>query len=212
MLISRYNIVFFLFFFLALPVLPDTVHNAAAAAPDPTEQLKPVVEKVVTQLKDKEFRKRPVAEQCDHIVKMVSDHFDFHEMSKRVMGKQWQSLNAKQQEQFIALFTKLLQYVYIGQIDDFLEKKIEFTDQRVRGDRAEVKSLFVGDDKSIPVSYIMILRKDKWMAYDIVVEGISLVRNYMEQIRSVLRDKKFPGLISLLEEKIKKLEAGEKDE
>ncbi len=204
----RYN----LLFFLSLLLIPLFVQDSAAAPPDPTEQLKPVVHRVATQLKDPEFRKQSIPDQCDHIVKLVSEHFDFQEMSKRVMGKQWRTLTSEQREEFVVLFTKLLQYVYIGQIDDYLDRQVEFTQQRIKRDRAEVKSLFVGADKNIPVSYIMILKKDKWMAYDIVVEGVSLVRNYMEQIRTVLRDEKYPGLISLLKKKIKKLEAGEGEE
>lgn len=186
--------------------------QVSAATPDPTEQLKPVVDKVVGLLKDSEFRKQPVVDQSEVIVKLVSERFDFREMSKRVMGKQWRTLSPEQHDQFIALFTKLLQYVYINQVDEYLDKKVEFTDQRIRRDRAEVKTLLVGQEKSIPVSYIMLLKKDTWMAYDIVVEGVSLIRNYMDQVSTVLREEKFPGLIAMLEKKIKKLEAGEKDE
>ena len=201
------RIVVVLFFLVLLPLTQHAVAN-----PDPTEQLKPVVDKVVSLLKDAEFRKQPVVEQADVIVKIVAERFDFREMSKRVMGKQWRTLSAEQQDQFVALFTKLLQYVYINQVDGYLDKKVEFTDQRIKRDRAEVKTLLVGADKSIPVSYIMLLEKDNWMAYDIVVEGVSLIRNYMEQISTVLRDEKFPGLITMLENKITKLEAGEKEE
>ena len=196
---------------LFLTLFPSA-QRATAATPDPTEQLKPVVDKVVSLLKDAEFRKKPVVEQSDVIVKIVAERFDFREMSKRVMGKQWRTLTPAQQDQFVALFTKLLQYVYINQVDDYLDKKIEFLDQRIKRDRAEVKTLLVSEDKSIPVSYIMLLEKDNWMAYDIAVEGVSLIRNYMEQISTVLRDEKFPGLITMLEKKITKLEAGEKEE
>ena len=199
-------------FFLSLFVFPVATQVFAAAPPDPTEQLKPVVDKVVSLLKDTEFRKRPIVDQSKVVVDIVSERFDFREMSKRVMGKQWRRLTSEQREQFVTLFTQLLQYVYIGQIDGYLDKKVEFTQQRIKRDRAEVKTLVVGKDVSIPVSYIMILREDGWMAYDIVVEGVSLIRNYMEQISTVLRDEKFPGLISMLKKKITKLEAGEKDE
>jgi len=202
------RIVVVLFFLILLPL----TQHAVAATPDPTEQLKPVVDKVVGLLKDAEFRKKSVVEQSDVIVKIVAERFDFREMSKRVMGKQWRTLSPEQQDQFVALFTKLLQYVYINQVDGYLDKKIEFTDQRIKRDRAEVKTLLVGADKSIPVSYIMLLEKDNWMAYDIAVEGVSLIRNYMEQISTVLRDEKFPGLITMLENKITKLEAGENEE
>jgi phospholipid transport system substrate-binding protein len=212
MQILQYNRYYILLFVISLFLTPFFVQNTLAAPPDPTEQLKPFLNKIVTQLKQPEFRKKTIADQCQRIVELASEHFDFREMSKRVMGKQWRSLTSEQQEQFVSLFTKLLQYVYISQVDDYLDKEIEFKKQRIRRDRAEVKTLFVGDDKTIPVSYIMILKTDKWMAYDIVVEGVSLVRNYMEQIRSVLRDEKFTGLISLLEKKIKKLEAGGEEE
>ncbi len=202
------HIVLFFFFFFCSSV----VSQVSAATPDPTEQLKPVVDKVITLLKDRNFRQRSVVEQSEVIVKLVSERFDFHEMSKRVLGKQWRTLNSEQREQFVGLFTKLLQYVYIGQVDDYIYKKIKFSGQRIRRDRAEVKSLLIDGDKSIPVSYIMILRKDQWMAYDIVVEGVSLIMNYRNQIGTVLRDENFPGLIAMLKKKISKLEAGEKDE
>lgn len=202
------HIVIFSFFLFFFPV----VSQVSAATPDPTEQLKPVVDEVITLLKDSTFRQRSVVDQSEVIVKLVSKRFDFHEMSKRVMGKQWRTLNSDQQEQFVGLFTKLLQYVYIGQVDDYIYKEIKFSGQRIRGDRAEVKSLLIDQDKSIPVSYIMILRKGQWMAYDIAVEGISLIMNYRKQIGTVLRDEKFPGLIAMLKKKISKLEAGEKDE
>lgn len=108
---------------LFLTLLPLT-QQVSAATPDPTEQLKPVVDKVVSLLKDAEFRKKPVVEQSDVIVKIVAERFDFREMSKRVMGKQWRTLNPEQKDQFVDLFTKLLQYVYINQVDGYLDKKM----------------------------------------------------------------------------------------
>lgn len=179
----------------------------AFAAPDPTEQMKPFVDKIIAQLKQPEFRKETADSQTRKIVALASEHFDFQEMSKRVVGKAWQTLTPAQQEQFVSLFTRLLQRVYIGQVDSYIEKKIEFVGQRIKDGRVEVKSQFVDAQKNIPVSYILLLKGDKWMAYDIVVEGVSLVRNYMEQIQSVLREKQFAGLTEMLENKIKELEA-----
>ncbi|MCI5140987.1 MAG: ABC transporter substrate-binding protein, partial [Candidatus Electrothrix sp. ATG1] len=137
----RYALIPLLFFLLFLPA-----SSVSAAVPDPTEQLKPVVDKVVALLRDADFRKRPVIDQSEHIVQIVSERFDFREMSKRVMGKQWRTLNTEQQDQFIALFTKLLQYIYIAQVDDHVDKEIKFTRQRIKRDRAEVTSLLVSDD------------------------------------------------------------------
>jgi phospholipid transport system substrate-binding protein len=115
-------------------------------------------------------------------------------------------LSAQERDQFVTLFTRLLQYAYIGKVEDYVDKEIEFGRQRIKGNRAEVQTMLVDANKSIPVFYIMILKGDKWMAYDIIVEGVSLVRNYMEQFRSILRDEKFSGLIDRLESKILELE------
>ncbi len=180
--------------------------SASYAMPDPTEQMKPFLEKLVAELKKEDFKSGKSCDQCKRIVALASEHFDYYEMSKRVMGKSWRRLTTEQKDQFVNLFTKLLQYAYVGKVEDYVDKKITFKSQRIKGKRAEVKTLLVDANKTIPVSYIMLLKDDKWMAYDIVVENVSLVRNYMEQIRSIMRNEKFEGLITQLKKKIRTLE------
>ncbi|MBW2329029.1 MAG: ABC transporter substrate-binding protein, partial [Deltaproteobacteria bacterium] len=137
------------------------------ATPDPTEQLKPFLDRIVNELKSDEFKQDLACQQCQRIVDLASEHFDFYEMSKRVLGKRWRTLSQQQKDQFVSLFTKLLQYAYIGKVEDYVDKKIEFKKQRIKGSRAEVQTLLVDANKTIPVSYIMILKGDKWMVYDI---------------------------------------------
>ncbi|MGX9726604.1 MAG: MlaC/ttg2D family ABC transporter substrate-binding protein [Candidatus Electronema sp. VV] len=191
-----------LFFLLLLAAAPVF----AVAQPNPTEQVKPFIERVVAQLKAPDFRNDTVDNRIDRIVTLVSEHFDFQEMSKRVVGRPWQSLPQAQRKQFAARFAKLLGHVYIGKVDAYVEMKIEFGKEQLRGDRAEVKTMFVDSAKSIPVSYVMILKDGKWMAYDVFVEGISLVRNYMEQFKGIPQDQ----LIPTLDKKLNELKAGSK--
>ena len=193
---------------LAVTLLLLVYHNLACAnMPDPTAQLEPFLDKIVKELKDPKFKNDVSCTQCKRIVEIASEHFDFREMSKRVLGKPWRKLPAEDKDHFVSLFTKLLQYAYIGKVEDYVDKKIEFTKQRIKGKRAEVQTLLVDANKTIPVSYIMILKGDKWMVYDIIVEGVSLVRNYMEQFRSILRDEDFSALIDRMERKVLELQA-----
>ena len=104
------------------------------------------------------------------------------------------------------MFTRLLQYAYVEKIDEYSGQQVQFTQQRIKGERAEVQTLLVDKNKSIPVSYIMLLRGDQWMAYDVVVEGVSLVRNYMEQFSEILRKDGYPALVKQIEGKIAELE------
>ena len=194
-------------FAAALILAPFLFHGTArAVTPDPTEQLRPFLDKIVAELKSVDYKQDPSCDQCQRIVDIASEHFDFYEMSKRVLGKQWRTLSQQQKDQFVILFTRLLQYAYIGKVGDYVDKKIEFDKQRIKGNRAEVLTQLVDANRTIPVSYVMILKGNKWMAYDIIVEGVSLVRNYMEQFRNILRDEKYSGLIDRLESKILELE------
>jgi len=175
----------------------------AAPAPNPTEQMKPFILRVAEQLKAPDFRNDTVENRIDRIVKTVSEHFDFQEMSKRVVGKPWQNMPQARREEFAVRFAKLLGHVYIGKVDAYVEMKIEFGKEQLQGDRAEVRTMFVDAAKSIPVAYRMILKDGTWMAYDVFVEGISLVRNYMEQFKGIPPDQ----LISTLDKKLLELKA-----
>jgi len=181
-------------------------HGAVAAPPDPTEQLRPFLGKVTATLTDPGLKSKSRQEQSDRMLNVIRERFDFREMSKRVIGQQWRNLSAKEQDEFEHLFTQLLQYAYIGRIDDYSDQQIRYTMQRIRDDRAEVQTLLIDKNKSIPIFYIMILRNDQWMIYDVVVEGVSLIRNYMEQFNEILRKDGYPGLVKQIKDKITELE------
>ncbi len=200
-------------FFIVFITVISTIFlssKAVFAAPDPTEQLRPFLQKVTDLLADPELKTFSKDEQSRRILIVVREHFDFTEMSKRVLGEQWRELSNKEQTNFEDLFTQLLQYAYIGKIDEYSGQKVEFLRQRIRGQRAEVQTQLVDKARSIPVSYIMLLRGDKWMAYDVVVEGVSLIRNYMEQFKEIQKKDGYTGLVKQIEEKIAQIEKDKK--
>jgi len=184
--------------------------SAASATPDPTEQFRPFVKKVTDILVDPETKSISKNEKGQRILNVFRERFDFREMSKRVLGQQWRELNDRDQREFEDLFTRLLQYAYIGKIEDYSGQKVEFTQQRIKGERAEVQTLLVDKGKSIPISYIVLLRGDQWMAYDVVIEGVSLVRNYMEQFKEILSKDGYTGLVQQIRDKIAQIEKEQK--
>ena len=198
----RLSLIFTFFFILNL-IRPVT----AADVPDPTEQLHPLVDRIVTILTDKNLQGE---ENCmirrQKVMDAVYERFDFTEMSKRVLGSQWRELSDKKQKEFSDLFTTLLEHAYIGKIENYSNQKVEFRDQRIKNDRAEVKTDIIDGEKVIPVSYIMMLKGSEWMVYDIVVEGVSLIRNYMEQFKEILRKDGYDSLLTQLREKVTELE------
>ena len=79
----------------------------------------------------------------------------------------------------------------------------------MKGNRAQVSTVIEDKNFQIPVHYIMFLSDGKWMVYDINIEGVSLVRNYMEQFRAILKNKQFDDLIKVIEDKNRSFEGGE---
>ena len=209
-MLQKRNVTTFIILFFFITMSLSFFQKIAFATPDPTEQFRPFLKKVTDVLADPELKTIPKNEQGKRIIKVVKERFDFREMSKRVLGSQWRDLNDKEQREFEDLFTQMLQYAYIGKIDEYAGQKVEFTQQRVKGERAEVQTLLVDRDKSVSVSYIMLLRGEQWMTYDVVVEGVSLVRNYMEQFKEILKKDGYVGLVKQVKEKIEQIEKEKK--
>jgi len=191
-----------------MTLLPGGLFSAErAAAPDPTEQFRPFVEQIVSILTDPTLQgDEKCIERREKVMTVAHERFDFDEMSKRVLGRTWSELNGAERKHFVTLFTKLLEHAYIGKIEDYSKQKVVFKDQRVKDDRAQVITDVVDQDVAISVSYIMMLRDNVWKVYDIVVEGVSLVRNYMEQFKEILRKEGYASLLKQVEDKVAELE------
>jgi phospholipid transport system substrate-binding protein len=175
--------------------------TAATQPPDPTEQMRPFVDRIVAILTDPELQgEEKCIKRRQKVMEVASERFDFQEMSKRVLGSTWRTLGKDDQDYFVSLFKRLLEHAYIGKIEDYSQQKVVFRDQRIRDDRAQVDTDVVDQDIVIAVSYIMLLQGDIWKVYDIVVEGVSLVRNYMEQFKEILRKEGYASLLKQVED------------
>lgn len=201
----------YLAIFLVLAVTSLVSHQAlATAVAGPTEQLRPTLAKLISLLADPALKgEENKTERRERIMASIKSGFDFKEMSKKVLGRTWREISEAEREQFTELMTKLLENVYIGKLEGYSGQTIGYVDERIKGERAQVATLLENDGLKIPIYYIMALQGEKWMVYDINIEGVSLVRNYMEQFRSILRTDKFEGLIKILEEKNRSFGAGE---
>jgi len=175
----------------------------------PMEQLRPTLTKLTSVLADQELKGNvKKAERRAKIMDVIKEGFDFREMSRRILGSTWNSITSAEQDHFTKIMTKLLENVYIGKLESYSGQTIGYVSERVKGDRAQVSTLVEDRNMQIPVLYIMSLEKGQWMVYDINIEGVSLVRNYMEQFRSILRTEKFEGLIQVIEDKNRSFDEG----
>lgn len=190
--------------FAGLVLLLSCTIASAAVGKTPTEDLKPVLDELIKVLGDDSLKGADNKDtRQEKIMAVVREGFDFREMSKRVLGKTWREIGAQEQKHFTALMTEFLKNVYIGKLESYSGQTVDFAGEVIKGDRAQVSTNIDNNGVKIPVYYIMNETAAKWMVYDINIEGVSLVRNYQEQFKSILRTEKYEGLVKVLEEKNK---------
>ncbi len=114
--------------------------------------------------------------------------FDFDEFSTRTVGPGWRSFTPEQKEAFKTAFTDLLRNTYIDTLDEYDGQKVRFTGEVTanNGKRVEVQMEFLTSKQAYPVAFRMLEKKGRWVVYDVLIEGISMIKNYRDQFRDIL--------------------------
>jgi phospholipid transport system substrate-binding protein len=188
------------------------VSSAPAAAGVPTDQLKGAVERVLKTLDDPSLKGQGrLGERRAAVRRIANEIFDFGEIAKRSMARHWQPLSEAQRTEFVGLFADLLERSYISKIETYGGEKIQYTAERADGEFATVSTRIVTKNGTeVPVDYRMIKRSDRWLVYDVSIEGVSLVSNYRTQFNKIIQTTSYNELVSKLRNKQDELLAEDK--
>jgi phospholipid transport system substrate-binding protein len=165
--------------------------------------MKTTVSQALAVLQDQALKKpERTDERVTQLKKIADSRFDYGEMAKRSLGGQWDKLAERERQEFVDLFTELLTATYVEKIHAYSGEEVKFINERLEGNYAEVKSIMVGKKTEIPLDYRLMMKGGDWKAYDVVVDGLSLVRNYRGQFTAILRSSSYEHLVQSLREKI----------
>ena len=132
--------------------------------------------------------------------------FDFQEMAQRSLGANARRYNDRLGE-FTPLFIDFLEHAYMGTLEENGDAKIQYLREIVVDDSVEINTkTSLKNGREYRVDYRLFLSPAGWRAYDVIVEGISLVGNYRSQFDRVLKKKSFDELLQDLREKKDKLD------
>ncbi len=173
-------------------------------AATPKETVEAAVNQVLSTISDPAFKAKSKDERIAIISSEIETVFDFNELSKRALGREWKKMKPEQQEEFVGLFRKLLQGVYADQLLSYSDQKIVFGKEIMhKKGRAEVESYIqTSDGKKIPLNYRLTDKSGNWKAYDIDIEGVSMVKNYRTQFREILSKESPEKLLDILRKKV----------
>jgi phospholipid transport system substrate-binding protein len=180
---------------------------AAVAAPVlaglPTDQLKGSIQRVIQLIQDPALKTESRAtERRDKIRSIADQIFDFGEIAKRALARHWLPLSEPQRKEFVALFSDLLERSYVSRIEQYGGEKIVYATEKVDGETATVGTRIVTKNGTeVPVDYRMTRRGERWLVYDVNIEGVSLVSNYRTQFNKIIQTESYSELIRRLKSK-----------
>ena len=186
---------------LGTSCIPGSKPSPAQGAP--TEAMRTTVSQALGVLQDQELKKpERTDERVTRLKKIADVRFDYGEMAKRSLGAQWDKLEERERQEFVGLFTEFLTATYVEQMHAYSGEEVTFLNERLEGNHAEVRSIMVGKKTEIPMDYRLMKKGDDWKAYDVLIDGISLVQNYRGQFTATLRASSYEHLVQMLREKI----------
>jgi len=174
-----------------------------------TEGLKATIDQVISVVTDPQYKDDRTARRTK-MKDIIFPKFNFLEMGKRSLGKKrWKERTPEERRAFVDVFGKLLENSYANKLESYSDEKINYIDEIVKGKYAMVKTEVVRKNGSVNVDYKLIESPSEWRVYDIVVEGVSLIKNYRSQFGKIIHNDSFEALMDKLNAKVKKLEEGE---
>lgn len=193
-----------IFIFCFIMLIPSLVF-----AISPTQTIESSVNDVISLLKQPTYhnpKTRPeVRNKIENEVRTV---FDFSEFSLRTIGGNWKIFTDTQKERFNNAFSNLLLATYLDKINGYNGEKVSYTGEIIssKGDRAEVQTMLnLSDGRTVPINYRMMLKNNHWVVYDVIIENISLIKNYRAQFQDILMHNNPEELIQKVEARANEL-------
>jgi len=185
-----------------------TFAPVGASVDTPRDRVETAVNLILAILKDDCLSRESRWEQIGYIIRR---RFDIEAMSRSILATNWKKATLEEKRDFIDFFSQYLENTYRRNIENYSDEKVRFLGEKIQGERATVDTLIVTDSVEIPVVYKMRLNGDDWYAYDVIIEGVSLISNYRSTFAAIVKSDGMDGLLLNLQGSIDKykLEHGE---
>lgn len=180
------------------------VAHAEVIAPD--SLIRNTVDEVTAIIKqDKDIQAGDQKKILALVDAKVLPHFDFTRMTQLAVGKYWRTATPEQKQALVTEFRNMLVRTYTKVFTVYRDQTIEVKPFRLAVDdetEATVKTLiFKPGSQPIPVDYELRKAADGWKAFDISIEGVSMVMSYRGTFTTQIQENGIDGLIKTLADK-----------
>lgn len=188
---------------LVVPRLVDVARADAPAAQGPQELMDSVSKQLFEALDANRAAIKKDPEKCFPLVDTILlPHFDTDYAAQLVLAQSWRTATPDQQKRFVGALYRALLKTYGGAIADFTADRLKLLP--FRGDpaatQATVRTLVTRSSGTVvPVDYRLRKTEEGWKAFDVIIEGISYVKNYRTDLGEEVSKKGLEEVIARLE-------------
>ncbi len=186
-------------------VLATLSLEGRADVPEPDVLIKDTVRDVLSIVKqDKDIQAGNQKKILELVDAKVLPHFNFTRMTQLAVGKHWRSASPEQKQTLVTEFRNLLVRTYTKAFTVYRDQTVEVKPVKMAANATEVtvKTVILKPgEPDIPVNYDLEKTADGWKAFDLSIEGVSLVSNYRSTFSEQIQQSGIDGLIKTLVEK-----------
>lgn len=177
-----------------------TQATAAWSEQSPTETVKGTVSELLYILKELKDPSRSEARRWE-IEQVIRHHVHYEDMAKRSLGPSWGQLSDVARREYVGLFVQLLRDALANRMVEYSGERITYLSEQREQTFAQVKTRLVGDKVDTFIDFRLVSQDGRWLVYDAVMDGGSLVASYHAQFASIIRDASCAQLMERIKEK-----------
>jgi phospholipid transport system substrate-binding protein len=180
--------------------------SVCARAGEPTAQVRATTDKVLAVMADPALKTEARnAERRQLIRTELDSRVDWATVARSSLGRHWAKRTPAEQTEFVSLFSRLLEETFIDKFETHHAEleKVEYLGEKLIDEYASVKAQVSTKDQIVhPVEYRLQKSGKDWRIYDVLLEGVSLVKNYRDQFDEILAKSSYEKLVADLRAKI----------
>lgn len=146
------------------------------------------------------------AQRSTEVTRILSDLLDYQELSRRALGPHWDQHTEAERREFIDLLRQLVERNYQQNLERVTEFEVSYTAETADTDgtvvRTEARSRTERRQPPVEITYTLHLQGNAWRVFDVVTDGVSLVRNYRNQFNRIITTDGWPALITRMRERL----------
>ena len=189
-----------------LLALVTVAANLCARADEPTVQVRATTDKILALMADPALKNEARnSERRQLIRKELEQRVDWATVARSSLGRHWAKRTRAEQMEFVSLFSRLLEETFIDKFETHHAEldKVEYLGEKIIDEYASVKAQVTTKDQIVhPFEYRLQKSGKDWRIYDVLLEGVSLVKNYRDQFDEILAKSSYEKLVADLRAKI----------